>query len=254
MKNVKHTKIGYHDATILAGRIISEFYGDSATDYDYMNDFIEDNFDEIIVKFVNPQKFTVLHMLIKYFDDLIYGDGIREILKNVDWDDYEMFLEYMSNMISNTGIDIGIRFPDFKIIDEAEVLDECDEFNYVDYYINTLEVKRIEAQPLLINSTFHVLMINKIFLRDLNEFFATYIQKHIDRVPLEYLDKDRKLLRTSYWNSWLKRGIFFRDKGVCTLCRKDLTGSYNLGINFEIDHIVPLSKYGNNDPVPLSIE
>ncbi|GIO97174.1 MULTISPECIES: hypothetical protein [Paenibacillus] len=52
MKNVKHTKIGYHDATILAGRIIIEFYGDSSSDYDYLNDFIEDNFDEIIVKFV----------------------------------------------------------------------------------------------------------------------------------------------------------------------------------------------------------
>lgn len=120
-------------------------------------------------------------MLIKYYDDLIYCDGIREILKNIDWDDYEIFLEYMSNMVTNTGVDIGIRFPDFKIINEAEELDECDEFHYVDNYVNTLEVKRIEAQSILVHSTFHVLMINKIFLRDLNEFFATYLQKHMDR-------------------------------------------------------------------------
>lgn len=37
------------------------------------------------------------------------------------------------------------------------------------------------------------------------------------------------------------------------ICRKDLTGAINLGGDFEIDHIVPISKYGNNDPSNLQI-
>ena len=56
-------------------------------------------------------------------------------------------------------------------------------------------------------------------------------------------------LHRAHMPSWVRQAVFFRDRGQCMLCRRDLTGllafgGENVG---NYDHIVPLAKGGQND-------
>ncbi|WP_223157427.1 HNH endonuclease, partial [Sulfurovum sp. bin170] len=62
----------------------------------------------------------------------------------------------------------------------------------------------------------------------------------------DLLNNKKKLLRKNI-PSWAKKAVFFRDRGTCTYCKKDLSGIINISNNYHIDHIVPLAKYGFND-------
>jgi 5-methylcytosine-specific restriction endonuclease McrA len=46
---------------------------------------------------------------------------------------------------------------------------------------------------------------------------------------------------------WVRRAVFFRDRGLCVLCHRDLTGIVNIWSNDKFDHIVPLAAGGLND-------
>ncbi|MBV4522630.1 HNH endonuclease [Pseudomonas sp. SWRI74] len=46
---------------------------------------------------------------------------------------------------------------------------------------------------------------------------------------------------------WVRRAVFYRDRGRCVLCDKDLFGQINLENHKNYDHIVPLAKHGLND-------
>lgn len=46
---------------------------------------------------------------------------------------------------------------------------------------------------------------------------------------------------------WVKRAVFFRDKGRCVLYHKDLTNLINTDNQENYDHIVPLLQHCLND-------
>lgn len=50
-----------------------------------------------------------------------------------------------------------------------------------------------------------------------------------------------------------KRGCFYRDKGKCVFCLKDLTGLISTLTKSNYDHIVPLDLYGTNDPCNIQL-
>src|SRR3546814_3190186 len=45
---------------------------------------------------------------------------------------------------------------------------------------------------------------------------------------------------------WAQRAVFFRDRGRCVLCEKDLTGLMSIDNVENYDHIVPISGWGIN--------
>ncbi|PEE69001.1 HNH endonuclease [Bacillus thuringiensis] len=59
--------------------------------------------------------------------------------------------------------------------------------------------------------------------------------------------------RENYWSIWLKDAIFYRDKGSCVICRRDISGLRNLEIKQVIDHFVPISLFGNNNVTNIQI-
>jgi len=81
---------------------------------------------------------------------------------------------------------------------------------------------------------FYVLFENRYFLYKFNEYMAACHEYEIPRV---------------YVPQWAKRAVFFRDKGKCVLCNKDLSGLLDVAEDKEVqyDHIVPLENGGLND-------
>ena len=46
---------------------------------------------------------------------------------------------------------------------------------------------------------------------------------------------------------WVRRAVFFRDRGMCVTCGIDLSGLGSIWSDEHFDHIVPLASGGLND-------
>lgn len=103
------------------------------------------------------------------------------------------------------------------------------------------------------DEVFHLLFANRAFLLQFNQSLATYLQSGKVNLPNEYLDEKGVLKRQSYFPSWLKKAVFYRDQGKCVLCQRDLSGLLNTEQRIHYDHIVPLNLWGSNDPSNLQL-
>ena len=65
--------------------------------------------------------------------------------------------------------------------------------------------------------------------------------------------KNGNIKRLSYVPSWLEKAIYFRDKGRCQICFKDVSGEIFHLNEYHLDHVLPLSEGGTNDPTNFQI-
>lgn len=102
----------------------------------------------------------------------------------------------------------------------------------------------------LIEETFFILFMNRKFLKkfnmELSGIFEVLENKDLTLESKSYLKKNKTLLRKII-PSWAKKAVFYRDRGICVHCKKDLSGLLNISNKYNIDHIVPLAKFGFND-------
>ena len=61
------------------------------------------------------------------------------------------------------------------------------------------------------------------------------------------------IIRRTKLPTWMKRGVFYRDRGRCINCGKDLTGAIVTGEEVHYDHIIPLAEGGTNDPTNFQL-
>ncbi|HCG7131734.1 TPA: HNH endonuclease [Vibrio parahaemolyticus] len=102
-----------------------------------------------------------------------------------------------------------------------------------------------------VKEVFHVLFQNRELMLTFNVMVSDALKREIDEessfVELNGIRrKDGKLKRKNI-PKWVQRAVFFRDRGRCVLCDKDLSGILNAHNVENYDHIVPLSQYGLND-------
>ena len=87
--------------------------------------------------------------------------------------------------------------------------------------------------------------------------FSLLVAKVIAHLKVEdfpdHLSKDGVIQRCNYWPSWLKPALVNREKGRCAICGCDLTNVIVNDKKTHVDHIVPLSKGGANDPTNLQV-
>lgn len=84
--------------------------------------------------------------------------------------------------------------------------------------------------------------------------FNYIVAEHMD-IDITEIDKDdiRKLftkkgkLKRVRIPEWCKKAVFFRDRGRCCLCGKDLSGILSIASKKHFDHIIPLFHGGLND-------
>ena len=110
-----------------------------------------------------------------------------------------------------------------------------------------------EGSPRLTQEVFTVMFSDREALKELNGHVAKLIKglKVADYPNL--LKADGKVARCSSWPSWLRKGLFYRDKGRCAICLSNLSGIDAAGTDVAIDHLVPLNLGGTNDPTNLQI-
>jgi hypothetical protein len=105
---------------------------------------------------------------------------------------------------------------------------------------------------------FFVLFANRSFLRRFNLHMAIRIQSldepdegHAHLLRAE--DEGRSRLVRAHPPGWAKRAVFFRDRGYCCACGRNLENSRSPINNAHFDHIVPLAAGGMNDVTNLQL-
>ena len=129
-----------------------------------------------------------------------------------------------------------------------------------DVYDYMFEIALSEAYEALMQQTvaevFHVLFQNRSLLLSFNEYVSGILERSdpasAQGYDLSRLAKSGTLRRTKP-PMWARRAVFFRDRGQCVLCERDLTGLVNLDNVENFDHIVPLALHGINDVSNLQL-
>ncbi|GAB2867423.1 hypothetical protein GCM10027074_38700 [Streptomyces deserti] len=215
------------------------------------------------------QKDTALHKFIRYIADGILesdNSGRRKIRfgdpMNPKW---TLPIEVA---LALYGIQERIQFeiPDFPQIekregnifsyeDPPELFDAC-----YDYF---LELRLTQAYQDILrkisDEVFFVMFTNRAALQDLHEFLSMYVLE----CDQEYIEAEYPNLRKLFTKTgrlqrrdapeWARRAVYFRDRGMCTQCKRDISGLLNPFAKENYDHIMPLSKGGLNDVTNLQL-
>lgn len=107
-----------------------------------------------------------------------------------------------------------------------------------------------------VKEVFHIVFQNRGLLLSFNHYAAGVVARaNLDRIadmPMNRFEADGTLQRHRP-PQWAQRAVFFRDRGRCVLCDKDLSGLTNLSNVENYDHIVPLARFGLNDVSNLQL-
>lgn len=201
-----------------------------------------DTASELEQQILKPCKRTLLHDYIKsviagdihfFFSgpgwDYDCVDPVFELLDGYDIE-YETLDDYIFNMFRED--DTG---------ESVTVTDELRDKYKVEYALYSLEDIVIEAVlPKLVIEVFTLLFSDRVAMKEFNLKLSESLGGAVHK-------------RCTYWNSWLKSALMYREKGVCAICKTDLTAKYNSLGNVAVDHIVPIALGGVNDPTNLQL-
>lgn len=102
----------------------------------------------------------------------------------------------------------------------------------------------------LASEVFYVLFANRKLLASFNEFMARILKLHFEVIPDTELGinlKEPGVLKRVSIPTWVKHAVFYRDRGMCSLCQKDLSNLLSSQPDSQYDHIIPLALGGIND-------
>jgi len=217
-------------------RILDEFWGNGQISV-YLKPF---------------QKYSALHMFIDFSIDRLFYESNKEY--------EELSIE---NLIKhefwiNTALNYhNIKHPSFNDwYEDNKISTSPDDLMYA--YLESIEYSEywIDLKIQMVEETFFILFLNRKFLQEFNENMAGILKleniHEFDNDTQNLFTKKGRLLRKSI-PTWAKKAVFYRDRGTCTFCQKDLTGLINISNKYHIDHIVPLAKYGLNDVSNLQL-
>jgi 5-methylcytosine-specific restriction endonuclease McrA len=102
-------------------------------------------------------------------------------------------------------------------------------------------------------SAFEILFNDKEFLFNFQGLVKKVIAEHLKEYPEEYFQKEFVVKRVNYIPTWLRSAIFFRDRGRCQQCMKDVSGQIYLDNKYHLNHMLPQAAGGTNDPTNFQL-
>lgn len=222
-----------------------------------LNDFYGDG--NIFYMLEPFSKFSVFHGFIEFVIDNVYQEefgklGMDEWHASIKKHSYFPCIHESPRMLP---IEHALSYHEISFVTFETYLKSLgkDFFDGDDddvyYYVNDF---LLSEYGLLLEQTtvevFHVLFQNRALMMEFNHMISDALERELEHgLPEEFspqFSQSRKLKR-KHIPKWVKRAVFHRDKGHCTLCNKDVSGVLSLESKENYDHIIPLAKYGLND-------
>lgn len=234
MKKARNTNMD--SAICIASFVIASLNGDEGLDVANWLEY-DDVLEKAIKKWQKPSKKTLVHDYIEYLylenqnfilDKHFPVEGIRE----------------MQSLLENYKVDyLSIGKVDLSELSYDECTDELEDHAYKlqSFFIDNI-------LDTIVDDVFSILYMDKNFLHEFNNQCSKII-KDLKKINYpDLLKEDGVIKRVSYYPTWLKHGIKYRDKCRCSLCGCDLSSSFTTIVDENFDHIIPLKAGGNNDP------
>lgn len=108
-------------------------------------------------------------------------------------------------------------------------------------------------QPLkqIAHEVFCILFSDKELMRTFSIKVSEAIANACPSEYPDYLEAIGIMKRSSFWPTWLREALFYRENGRCAKCSSSLTGVFDPTLKPQVDHIVPISNGGTTDPTNL---
>ena len=214
-------------------------------------------------RFAQPfPKYSAFHRFIEFLVTEIINDEVYEIKLDVRQDAFERYKEMplalheplpTSLPIEKALIYYNIEhtsFVDWLKNLNKELLD-ADDNDVSDYYDElTLEGPFETLVESAVREVFFILFQNRGLILLFNEMMARQITgfsaNTLEGEDESFFSKPGVLKRV-HIPRWVKRAVYFRDRGHCVICQRDLSGIIQISSFEHYDHIVPLAQGGLND-------
>lgn len=195
-------------------------------------------------------KYSKISLLHYYIACTIAVHYRRDYRKNSDFIDEER-IEYIEGGLSTYGV-IFQPFADFSRNQNEEFKAEPIGEQFYVWFLDQ-ESAFMTLWDHMTAEVFHLLFSDRQFLLTFNQSLSEYLESGDVSIPASYLTAKGHLKRRKDFPEWLRRAIFFRDRGKCVFCQIDLSGLLNTDFKRHLDHIVPLYLWGTNDPCNIQL-
>ncbi|WP_054112979.1 HNH endonuclease [Marinagarivorans algicola] len=188
-----------------------------------------------------PQKQTILHDYI----GCIVESELTFHFRGPAWgyDCVEPIFEYLkTHKIKYLTLSeyIEEQYRDDDTGETVLVTEDLMEKHKVEHALDYLEEHAVtELGKILVKEVFTLLFSDREAMKAFNIKIAEYLGERTERCR--------------YWPKWLERALFCREKGLCAICKADLSSMFHVHGKLAIDHIVPIAMFGVNDPTNLQI-
>ena len=180
---------------------------------------------DFLMRAVRPHKWTLLHGFLLDME----SESIEEELHVVEASEDVQFLsDYLR--INGGGIPVWLN--------QDEVDDHLEEL------IGLLR----SAARVTADAAFQLLFRDVEFLFRFEKEVQAALKESDTTIAAQWLTAEGCVPRPTYIPVWLKKAIFHRDVGHCQNCGRDVTGEVYHYNEHHLDHLLPLSQGGTNDP------
>lgn len=219
-------------------RTLEDFFGDSG-------------YRQFLVNF---PKYSALHLFIEFVIETDNYETISDVVVDslVNDKNYKLWVNNALNQYDIEHIDFHswLASNSFNLNDITE-----DTVN--DYHSFLRDEGPYDQLIMRItDEVFFLMFMNREFLREFNNTIALYISNIKTDTLLQ--DEKRFFKRDGFLKRinipvWARRAIFFRDRGLCSSCHKDISGLISIHSDKHFDHIVPLARGGINDVTNIQL-
>lgn len=216
-------------------KFVSDIYMLVENDFNFWN-FNEEAFVQSALKF---NRNSLLHIYVASSLYCYYWDRFIDM---TDDDEVEWWIKLMKVY--------NIRISNVKYDEDDNAL--------IERWFKKNEKKFIKFFELISEEVVHILFNDKHFLVMFNNLVRNVIidedGSYVNYVkwPENSRNEDGTIKRCRI-PQWVKHAVFYRDKGRCVSCNRDLTDLVSILNTRNFDHIVALKDYGTNDPCNLQL-
>lgn len=188
----------------------------------YLEDFVEPDTRSFWARLHKPQKHTALHTLLTNWEHSRWEDNYGTITPSGS---FKLISDYLKVC--------GVIPPEWLTLERA------------DSRRRGVWALLKQAFPRAADAAFQLLFQDREFLL----MFQDLVRRAIvaNRSKVTFALASSPIERPSYLPSWLKKGVFFRDRGRCQSCGSNISGLLDVDNILHYDHLLPLDSGGTND-------
>jgi hypothetical protein len=195
------------------------------------------------------EKYSAFHGFIEYMIGEFFENDMNEedqrIFKYYQVNSYPLEKLYAESVLD----EFDLSYPFSTFIEDKKRIEWPDIEKYHEelHLSGTLE----ELYVKISSEVFYLMFNNRNVLLRFNYIVAEYLREisldHLEEPEIKKFFNKKGYPKRIHIPEWVKRAVFFRDRGRCCKCGKDLSNLFSVEHRKNFDHIVPLGLGGIND-------